>query len=267
MPPSMPLAVTSLTGNSGENVANNGSNGGNYGGNNDDGNENNLIGGENDNQNKNNNNTNYTGINNQQNNDINDNNRNDNNIDPIDNFNLRRILKSNSETFSDFNGNLCENYGNDRKQNLTTEMMMSLSGSENTDNRIYTKNQSYYSPQSNSKSDDFSSSLNLNMKESVVSNLNLNYDSGQFLSTNNENNSQQKNTNLNILNNTNLIKNNEKKNLLKNFGAMSSGSTLSELNTKGSKIKNKTKSREWRTGLRKESFFTSQNDRFMESSL
>ena len=99
-------------------------------------------------------------------------------------------------------------------------------------------------------------------KHYFYNNKNNNYNSD-----NSVNNLQQvSNTNLNILNNTNLKKN-EKKNPLKNFGIMSSGSTLSELNTKGPRIKNKTKSREWRTGLRKESFFTSHNDRFMESSL
>ena len=95
---------------------------------------------------------------------------------------------------------------------------------------------------------------------SVISNLNYDSTSTLLSQTDPSRNSK------NILNTSNLRKF-ERKSLSKSFGTKSSASTLSELNPKGQRMRNKTKSRESRTGLHRAVCFTSDNDRYMESSL
>ena len=61
--------------------------------------------------------------------------------------------------------------------------------------------------------------------------------------------------------------NNHSSNFPKNFSGITLGSSGSELNRSTSKMRNKTRSKEWRNGTSKGMFFTSQEDRTMEASL
>lgn len=258
MPPSMPPAIRSherllhTVQGSNKNNANNEYNENNNGNgdiNADNNNDNNNIVNSNINNNNNNNNDNHSDNNNNMNNNsssfttfnTNTNLNSTNNLNSSQNFSL------NSQIFSDFNNSQQtlsysenENFLNDVKSNLSTQTLQSLLENEISD--------------FHSVENPISSNFTQRIPTSSAS-TNAIYDDSSF-----------ENSKI-ISNNQNMKKYNEQKNILKSYRPVVLSHNHEISNYKVSKIRNKTRSREARTGLQKTAYFNTPNDRFMESSL
>ena len=173
------------------------------------------------------------------------------NLNSSNNLNSSQNFSLNSQIFSDPNGSQQtlsfsenENFLLDGKSNLSNQTLQSLLENEISEFHSADLRTSFNSPpRSHAASASASASTN-------VIYCDLSYENSKLVS--------------NITNAPNNRKNNDQKNVLKSHRPSHSYEIS---NYKVSKIRNKTRSREGRTGLQKTAFFNTPNDRFMESSL
>lgn len=169
------------------------------------------------------------------------------NLNSLNNLNSSQNFSLNSQIFSDLNGSQQtlsfsenENFLLDGKSNLSNQTLQSLLENEISEFHSSEAPTSFNSPP---RSQAGSASTN-------VIYCDLSFENSKLVS--------------NIKNAPNNRKSNEQKTVLKSHRPSHSYEIS---NCKVSKIRNKTRSREGRTGLQKTAFFNTPNDRFMESSL
>jgi hypothetical protein len=171
------------------------------------------------------------------------------NLNSSNNLNSSQNFSLNSQIFSDLNGSQQtlsfsenENFLLDGKSNLSNQTLQSLLENEITEFHAADLRTSLNSPP---RSQAASASASTN-----VVYCDLSYENSKLVS--------------NITNAPNNRRNNDQKNALKSHRPSHSYEIS---NYKVSKIRNKSRTREGRTGLQKTAFFNTPNDRFMESSL